>query len=133
VLHLTFNLPFAIWLLRGFYAEIPKELDEAATIDGCSRLGAFFRIIFPLSVPALAVTAIFCIVFSWNEFLFALVCTARDAKTLPVAAQEFRGWHETEWGPVCAVSTLTIIPLMLIAILLQRYIVRGLTLGAIKG
>jgi multiple sugar transport system permease protein len=133
LMYLTFNLPFSIWILRGFYSEIPRELDEAATIDGCSRLGAFFRVVLPLSAPALVVTAMFCIVFSWNEFMFALVATATQAKTLPVAVQEFRGWHETEWGEVCAAGVVTILPLLLIAILFQRYLVRGLTLGAVKG
>jgi len=133
LMYITFNLPFSIWILRGFYSEIPRELDEAATIDGCSRLGAFFRVVLPLSAPALVVTAIFCIVFSWNEFMFALVATATQSKTLPVAVQEFRGWHETEWGEVCAAGGVTILPLLLIAILFERYLVRGLTLGAVKG
>ena len=133
LMYITFNLPFSIWILRGFYSEIPRELDEAATIDGCSRLGAFFRVVLPLSAPALVVTAIFCIVFSWNEFMFALVTTASQSKTLPVAVQEFRGWHETEWGEVSAAGGVTILPLLLIAILFERYLVRGLTLGAVKG
>lgn len=131
--HVIITLPFAVWVMRGFFEEIPKDLEEAALVDGCSRFSSFIRIVLPLSLPGLVVTALFCIMFSWNEFLFALVLTSTRAKTATVACTEFRGWMETAWGPACAAATITIIPILLITLFLQRHIVRGLTLGAVKG
>ena len=127
------TIPFAVWVMRGFFEEIPVDMEEAALVDGCSRWGTFLRIILPLSLPGLIVTSLFCMVFSWNEFLFALVLTSTKAKPATVAATEFRGWMETAWGPACASATIIMIPILLITLFLQKHLVRGLTLGAVKG
>lgn len=131
--HTLITLPFVVWVMRGFFEEIPAEIEEAALVDGCSRWGTFLKIVLPLSIPGLIVTALFCIMFSWNEFLFALVLTSTKAKTATVACTEFRGWMETAWGPACAAAAITIVPILLITMFLQRHLVRGLTLGAVKG
>jgi multiple sugar transport system permease protein len=130
--HTIITLPFAVWVMRGFFEEIPIEIEESALVDGCSRFKTFTRIVLPLSVPGLVVTALFCLMFSWNEFLFALVLTSTNAKTATVACTEFRGWMETAWGPACAATTITILPILLITLFLQKHLVRGLTLGAVK-
>ena len=127
------TIPFAVWVMRGFFEEIPVDIEEAALVDGCSRWGIFLRIVLPLSRPGLIVTSLFCMVFSWNEFLFALVLTSTKAKTATVAATEFRGWMETAWGPACASATIIMIPILVITLILQKYLVRGLTMGAVKG
>jgi len=127
------TLPFTVWVMRGFFEDIPIEIEEASLVDGCSRMGTFFRVVLPLSVPGLIVTALFCVMFSWNEFLFALVLTSTRAKTATVACTEFRGWMETAWGPACAAATITIIPILIITLFLQKHLIRGLTFGAVKG
>lgn len=128
----TFNLPFVVWMMNGFYADIPREISEAAEVDGCSKLAAFFKIILPLSAPGLAATGIFCMIFSWNEFLFALILTGRSAKTMPVAVASI--WTDVAgcWGEVAAASVVTIMPILIVAMLAQKHMVRGLTFGAIK-
>lgn len=127
------TLPFTVWVMRGFFEDIPIEIEEASLVDGCSRMGTFFRVVLPLSAPGLIVTALFCVMFSWNEFLFALVLTSTRAKTATVACTEFRGWMETAWGPACAAATITIIPILIITLFLQKHLIRGLTFGAVKG
>lgn len=131
--HTTFNLPFAILLLRSFFFQIPTELEEAARIDGCSRLGALIRILFPLLAPGLAATAIFCFLASWNEFLLALILTYTDnAKTLPVVIAGFLTDRDIFWGPMCATASLGLVPALLITVFANKYLTRGLTLGAVK-
>jgi len=132
IVYLTFNIPFTIWVMKGFVEGIPSELDDAAIVDGCSRLGAFFRIILPVSLPGLVVTFVFCFIFSWNEFLFALILTARNAKTLPVAAVSFWTNVSLMWDKIAAISTICILPPFILAWVIGKYIVRGMTLGAIK-
>jgi len=128
-----FNLPFVIWLLKGFFEDIPAGLEEAALIDGCSRLGAFVRVSLPLTTPGLVVTALFSFVFAWNEFMFALLLTRRSVRTLTIIVPSLVGGHEILWGEIAAIGTLAIIPGIALSVLLQRYLVRGLTLGALKG
>ncbi len=130
--HGILTIPFAVWVMRAFFEEIPVEIEEAAFVDGCSRWETFRRIILPLSMPGLVVTSLFCIMFSWSEFLFALILTATRAKTATVACTEFRGWMETAWGPACAAAVMTMIPILVIAMSVRKHLVRGLTLGAIK-
>ena len=132
LVYLVFNLPFAVWMLRGFFAEIPTEIEEAAFVDGCSRLAAFWHVILPLVAPGMAASTIFCVIMSWNEFLFALILTADKTKTLPVAATTFVGSMGVQWGELCASGTVIMIPLLVFALLMQRHLVRGLTLGAVK-
>ena len=133
IIDVALNLSFAIWILRTFIEEIPVDLEESAMVDGASRLGVLPAVVVPLARPGLVTTAIFCFVFAWNEYLFALVLAASPrAKTLPVAAGDFVTAYAIEWGPVFASGTLILIPVMILTLFLQRYIVRGLTLGAFR-
>jgi len=128
-----FSLPFVIWLLKGFFDELPLELEEAALIDGCSYWGAFWRVALPLITPGLVATALFSFIFAWNEFMFALLLTRRTVRTLTIIVPSLVGGHEILWGEIAAIGTIAIIPGILLSLLLQRYLVRGLTLGAVKG
>lgn len=129
----VFNLPFAIWLLKGFFEDLPAELEEAALVDGATIFNAFRRIALPLVAPGLVVTALLSFIFTWNEFMFALLLTRRDVRTLTIIVPSLVGGHEILWGEIAAVGVVAIIPNVLLALLLQRYLVRGLTLGAVKG
>ena len=133
VANTIFNLPFVIWLLKGFFEDLPAELEEAAVIDGTTIFGAFRRVALPLVAPGLVATALFCFIFTWNEFMFALLFTRSDVRTLTIIVPSLVGGHEILWGQVAAVGVVAIIPNILLALLLQRFLVRGLTLGAVKG
>jgi multiple sugar transport system permease protein len=128
----TFNVGFVIWLLRGFFAEIPQELDEAALVDGCSRPTAFFLIVLPLAGPGLVAAAIIAFIFCWNEFLFALILTNLNAKTLPVTAAGFVTDRLVLWGNLCATAVITFLPVALFALLVRRHLIRGMTMGSVK-
>lgn len=130
--HLTFALPFTVWMMRGFFLAVPVSLDEAARLDGCGEWGTFFRVVLPIVKPGLASTAIFCLINSWNEFLFALVLTGRHTETLPVAIPGLITPVGTSWGQVAAVGTVTILPVLIVAFLVQKHIVSGMTGGAIS-
>ena len=130
--HLIITIPFAVWMMRGFIAEIPKELEEAAMIDGCSQIGVIRRVTLPLVAPGLVVTALFSFVWSWNDFMFALVLTRSHAITLPVAIAGMREAHGLMWGAVSATAALATLPILILALVLQKYLVRGLSFGAIK-
>lgn len=132
ITYTTFNLPFAVWLLRGFFREIPEEIEESARVDGCSHFGTFVRVVLPLSTPGLATTAIFSFIFSWNEFLFALMLTATKAQTLPVAVTGFIRETGVMWGHMAAAGVVIMLPMVLFTLLVQRNLVRGLTMGALK-
>jgi N,N'-diacetylchitobiose transport system permease protein len=132
--YLAAVLPFMIWTLRGFIANIPAELEESAMIDGCSRVGAFFRITFPLVGPGLVATAIFGFIQAWNEYIIAYVLLSSPGnQTLTVWLASFTTNHGPEWGPLMAAATLTGLPVVAFFLLLQRYLVGGLTAGAVKG
>ena len=135
VTYLAFVLPFTIWTLRGFVANVPKELEDASMVDGSSRLRAFMTITLPLVAPGLVATGIFAFIQAWNEFIFALVIMNRPEKqTLPVWLQAFNeGARGTDWGGVMAGSTLMAIPVIVFFLLVQRRVVGGLTAGAVKG
>lgn len=130
-----FLLPFVVWMMKGFFEEIPPELEEAAEVDGCSRIGAFVRIVLPLTAPGLAATGTFAALMSWNEFLFALIFTQSRA-TQPVTVL-VAGFIAPEkgilWGEISAVGLISIVPIMVFTMFLQKYLIRGLTMGAIKG
>lgn len=132
LIYIAFNLPFAIWMMSIFFRQLPREIEEAAVIDGCSTFGLLRHISLPLVAPGLAVVAIFTFYFTWNELLFALVLTSRAAKTFPVSISEFRGVVNIRWGPMAAASMVHIAPVIAITFLIQKYIVAGLTLGAVK-
>jgi multiple sugar transport system permease protein len=134
IVYTAFNLPFVVWMMRGFFQEIPRELEEAARVDGDSRLGALVRVVLPLVAPGLAATAVFCLIISWNEFLFALTLTQTDAAmTLPVGIAGRVTQYEIEWGVMSAAGVVAMIPILVFALAVQRYLVRGLSLGAVKG
>lgn len=130
--HLTLNLPFATWMLMGFLREIPRELDEAAMLDGCTATGALFRILLPLVGGGLAATGVFCIIWSWNDFIFAFSLTSTKAATIPVPISGFLGDYVWEWSAFYAGGSIAAIPIILLAILAQKYLVRGMTFGALS-
>ena len=128
-----FNLPFVIWLFKGFFEDLPVELEEAARIDGCSFWGSFVRIALPLITPGLVVTTLFSFVFAWNEFMFALILTFTPrAKTLPIIAASTMTSESMLWGKLTVLGTLIAVPSILMTLLAQKYIVRGLTAEALK-
>ena len=134
IVYTAFNLPFVVWMMRGFFAEVPVDLEEAAMIDGDSRLGALRRIVLPLVMPGLAATAVFCLIVSWNEFLFALVLTQTDeAMTLPVGIAGRVTQYGIKWGVMSAAAVVAMVPILAFAMSVQKYLVRGLSLGAVKG
>jgi len=133
VSYLTFTIPLSIWMMTGFFDDVPIELEEAAMIDGCSRFGALFRVSLPLAVPGMAATAILAFIYCWNEFLYAVILTGRDARTLPVIITSFMTNKSILWGRIAASGSLVLIPVIIFALLAQRYLVRGLGKGAVKG
>lgn len=128
-----FNLPFAIWLMVSFFQDIPLELEDSARLDGYSRMQMFRRVVLPLAMPGIAVTAIFCLIFSWNEFLFAYILTRDVARTITVGVESFFTLRGILWGPVAAAATISVAPMLIFVLVLQRYMVRGLTFGAVRG
>ncbi len=134
IAYVAFTIPFCTWMLKGFFDTIPKEIEEAAIIDGCTRLEVLWRIILPLSVPALVATGVFCFILSWNEFLYATVLTTSDSvRTLPAALGLMIGQGYTQWGGLNAAGILTTLPVVVFFLFFQRYLVEGLTAGAMKG
>lgn len=132
LLYCLFNLPFAIWLMKGIMDGIPVEIDEAAFVDGASRWTVLWRIITPLAAPGLAVTGILSWVFAWNEYLFAATLTSVDARTIPTRLAEYVTTTGTNWGEMAAVAFIALLPALLFLAFVQRYIVIGLTFGAVK-
>ncbi len=132
VLYLTFNLSFAVWMMKGFFDDLPLEVEESALMDGCTPLQSLWHISIPLSRPALATTLIFCFIFAWNEFLMAFVMTRAYSKTAPLAIMEGVGMIEIRWEYMSAMAVMAMIPPLLFAFLARRNLVSGLTLGAIK-
>ncbi|MEA3334844.1 MAG: carbohydrate ABC transporter permease [Chloroflexota bacterium] len=133
IVYIGFALPFATWMMRAFIQEVPVDLEEAALVDGDTRLTAFFRIVLPLAAPGLAATAVFSIIVLWNEFLFALILTTTSKTiTLPVGIAGLVSQYELLWGEMGAAGTVAIIPILIFALAVQRYLVRGLTMGAVK-
>ncbi len=131
--HTTISLPLAIWLLCSFFEAVPVELEEAARVDGCGRLRALWSVIIPVVSGGIAVTAIFAFLASWNEFLFALLLTATAGQTTPIVIANFQTQFGLQWGPMTALACLYSVPVIGLTLLLQRRIVAGLTLGAVKG
>ncbi len=130
----TFLLPLCIWMLKGFFDAIPLELEEAARIDGCTRLGALVRVVLPLARSGLVTTAVFVAIVAWNEFLFAMMMTtSQGSRTWPVGLQLMVGEFQLPWGPLSAGGILSIIPIIIFFALVQQSLIRGLTAGAVKG
>jgi multiple sugar transport system permease protein len=133
VCYTIFNLPFAIWLMHSFFQDIPTEIEDSARLDGYSRWQVLRKVVLPLAAPGIAVTTIFCILFSWNEFLFASILTRSNAKTITMGVGDFWTQQGVLWGPLSAAAVVCVIPMIVMALILQRYIVRGLTFGAVRG
>jgi multiple sugar transport system permease protein len=131
--HSTFNLSLVVWMMRGFFADIPPQMDEAAQLDGHTRAGAFVRVILPLAAPGIAATAVLCFILSWNEFLYAFILASFESRTLTVGIPGLVTPHGTLWGQVAAVAVVATLPIILFTIVVQRHLVRGLTFGAVKG
>ncbi len=132
IAHVSITLPFAVWLMLTFFQEIPRELEQSAMLDGAGPFERFVRIVLPLAWPGLTTAAILTALVSWNEFLIASSLSSVNAKTLPVAVTSYVTDKGILWGPMSAMSTVIVLPIMLFALLVQRYLVRGLTLGAVK-
>lgn len=133
LLYLTFNVPLVVWLMRSFFQDVPQAVEEAALIDGYSRFQAFYKVALPLVTPGLVATTLLVWVFSWNEFQFALVFARDSVRTYPPLIPTLVGGHATLWNQIAALSTLAMLPVIAISLLMQRRLIRGLTLGAVKG
>ncbi len=133
ICYTTFNIPFTIWMMRGFIEDVPVELEEAAFVDGCTRFQTLRRIVFPLVLPGMVATAIFCVINSWNEFVFANFLTVVHAKTIPTSVMMYLSVSGVKWGEMAATGVLAALPVLVFAIAVQRYMIRGLTFGAVKG
>ncbi|HEY3740888.1 MAG TPA: carbohydrate ABC transporter permease [Bryobacteraceae bacterium] len=134
VVYTAFHLPFVVWMMRGFLAEVPREIDEAARLDGASPMRILWSILLPLVGPGLTATAVFSMIAAWNEFLYALILTQTGAaSTLPVGIAARVTQYEIKWGVMSAAGVLAMLPVLVFAAVTQRYLVRGLSLGAVKG
>jgi multiple sugar transport system permease protein len=132
--HAAIQVPLVVWIMQGFFGDVPVELEEAGMVDGSSRLGVLYRIVLPLATPGMAVAAILAFLFSWNEFSLALILTSSpDLQTMPVALAQMNLLYGIRWDLLSAAAAMYIVPTMIMALLLQRYIVRGLTMGSVKG
>ena len=133
MLYTAFNLPFVIWMMRSFFDEIPREVEEAAMMDGSSRFRAFYKVALPQVRSGIAGAAVISLLFTWNEYLFASLLTREETRTVPIAlAQTLQGESGVDWGKLAAIETLYILPVLLAAALLQKYLLRGLTFGTVK-
>jgi multiple sugar transport system permease protein len=133
LLYTAFNLPYVIWMMRGYIADIPLELEESALVDGCTRWQTLWRVVVPMARSGLMATAVFTFVFAWNDFLFALILTRTEVITFPVQLTHYFGGQSNFWSKIAAMSVLGTLPIFIAVTLMQRYLVRGISLGAVKG
>jgi multiple sugar transport system permease protein len=134
LVELVLTIPFSVWMLRGFFMEIPRELEEAAIIDGCSKMQALWHVVLPLARPGIIAVAVFSFIFSWNEYLFPLVLINNESgKTLPLGVAGFMGRLYVEWGPLLASAVISTIPILILFTILQRFLIKGIMAGAVKG
>ncbi len=131
--HIIVVLPLVIWIMAGFFEDIPRELEEAALIDGCSRVGTFVRIVLPLSKPGIVAATILSFIASWNNFIFVLILGGKDTITLPMAVYSFVSFEDVNWGGLTAAATIITVPILVLSLIVQRYLAGGLTMGAVKG
>lgn len=131
--HMLVTMPFIVWVMIPFFEGIPSDLIEAARVDGCTEQYAFLRIVLPISGPGIITGSILAFVFSWNNFMFSAILTGVHTKTLPVAIMSFLSYSEVNWGGLMAAAVLITVPVLILAMVMQKYIVRGLTAGAVKG
>ncbi|MFC3882143.1 carbohydrate ABC transporter permease [Bacillus songklensis] len=128
----TFNLPFALWMMMVFFKEVPPALEEAAMIDGCSKFQAFWKVALPPAAPGLVATGILCLMFSWNDFMFASIFSGHDTQTIPVAASLLITQTGIAWGQAMATGTVIITPMVIAGLAVRKYLVQGLSMGAVK-
>ena len=134
IAYTAFNLPFATWMMKSYFQDLPVELEEAAMVDGDTRWGAFLRVALPLARPGLAATAIFCFIISWNEFLLSLIITLTEqSQTLPIGIAGRVTQYNTYWGEISAAGFMACIPIVIFAFIVQKHLVRGISFGAVKG
>ena len=133
LLYTAFNLPYVIWMMRGYIEDMPIELEESALVDGCTRLEVVRKVVFPMARAGLFATAVFTFVFAWNDFIFALVLTRREVTTFPVQVTHYFGGQSNFWAKIAAMSVLGTVPIFIAVAIMQRYLVRGISLGAVKG
>lgn len=133
IVHAGLNLSIVVWILRGFFEELPRELEEAAYIDGCSFWSAFLKVVLPIVKPGVAAAGILTFLFSWNEFLFALVLADSNVRTVPVGLYGFIGYQQIRWGELSASAMVMLVPVLMFVLFFQRSLIRGLTFGAVKG
>jgi multiple sugar transport system permease protein len=133
IAYLTFDLPFAIWLMGAFFADLPPALEESAQVEGCGRWQAFWHVVLPLTKSGLVTTFVLCLVFAWNDYAFALVFSGPHSQTLPVAASQLVTQAGIDWGQLTAIGTFVVVPMMLAGLAVRRWLVTGLTLGAVTG
>jgi multiple sugar transport system permease protein len=133
VAYLSFNPPFAIWIMNAFFSELSPSLEEAALMDGATRWSAFRDIALPLVLPGIATTAILCLVFSWNDYAFAVTFSGPDSQTLPIAASQLVTQTSIDWGQLTAIGTIVVAPMILVGLIVRKWLVTGLTLGAVTG
>jgi multiple sugar transport system permease protein len=131
--YLTFDLPFAFWLMSAFYAEVPDSIEESALVAGCTRWQAFRQVVLPLTTSGLVTTFVLCLVFAWNDYAFALVFSGPHSQTLPLAASQLVTQTGIDWGQLCAIGVFVVVPMMLAGLAVRRWLVTGLTLGAVTG
>ena len=132
MIYLTFNLAFVVWLMKGYFAAIPKDLEESARVDGAVRLRALIDIILPVSAPGIAACMVFTFITSWNEYFYALILSGTRSQTVPVDVNSFITLVGIRWGEVTAAGTLILLPVVIFGILVKKHLISGLTMGAIK-
>ena len=132
LVYTAYNLPFVIWMLRSYFLEVPEEIEDSALIDGCSRLQVLFRVILPMTIPGVAATAVLAYIFTWTEFLIALILSRTEVFTVPVALSTYFGSEAQFWGEVGVLSLLSMVPIFIMGLAVQKHFARGLTLGAVK-
>jgi ABC-type glycerol-3-phosphate transport system permease component len=130
--YMSFNVGYVIWMMRGFILSVPIECEEASIVDGCSRFGTFWFVVLPLCIPGIVSVAIQIFIFSWNEFLYALILTRNRFKTAPIAVMTYVTNEGIKWGELTAASILIVLPVLILALSIQKYIISGLTMGAVK-
>lgn len=133
LIYMTFNLPLVIWMMQPFFDAVPASLEEAALMDGAGYATVFMEIVMPMAAAGIAATAILCFLYAWNDFFFALILTRTDARTAPVAVVNFMNYEGWEWGKIAAGGSLVMAPVLVFSMLVRRYLVSGLTAGAVKG
>ncbi len=131
--HIIVVLPMIVWIMAGFFEDIPRDLEEAALIDGCSRVATFARIVLPLSLPGIVAATILSFIASWNNFIFVLILGGKDTITLPMAVYSFVSFEDVNWGGLTAAATIITVPILALSLVVQRFLAGGLTMGAIKG